>query len=343
MVIVQATPQPTVTPVPATPRPAETPVTISRANRLAQALVEARRLQDNQETAEAFAAYVRIAEEFPEADPGLARLDSYVSDLRSAPLAPDLERRRAQQLRPAMERAARLGSELAMLFLGDHLLATEPGVAADWIRRAADKGQPEAMFMMGDLTFRGIGMPADPGQTAHWYELASDKGFVKAKVNLAECYELGKGGVQRDFDHAFQLLNEALGLEPKNPIALEKLAFAYESGHGTPVNAKQAFALMKRAAELGNTNAMANLGAYYMKGLGTPPNATAAVVLFKTGAEKNNPAAMFFYAQCLDAGIGGAPQNKAEAVAYYRGSAERGFGPAKKYCLGAGIRFVPNN
>ena len=83
------------------------------------------------------------------------------------------------------------------------------------------------------MYFRGVGVPLEPAQAARWYQLASDKGYAKAKVYLAECYELGKAGLSRNYDKSFQLLNEALAIEPNNAAATEKLAEEYERGRGT--------------------------------------------------------------------------------------------------------------
>ncbi len=340
------TPEPTSTPTPP-PTPAPTPMATAAPpvseDRLAVALSRARALQDNRQIAEAFAAYVRIAEEFPESDEGLGRIDSYISALEAEPLAAEPEQRRFQQVRASLERAAGIGSDLAMLFLANHLRATEPEAAADWYRRAVEKGRPEAMEALGDMYFAGVGVPLDPSQTAHWYQMASDKGYVKAKVKLAECYEMGKGGVERNVERSFRLLNEALGLEPDDTHALEKLGLAYEYGRGTAPDARRAFSLMKHASDLGNINAKSILGAYYMKGLGTTRDEKLGVSLFKEAADKDNAVAMFYYAQCLRGGLGGLNANSAQAVNYYRAAAERGFVPAREYCQKNGIRFVPRN
>ena len=197
-----------------------------------------------------------------------------------------------------MERAAKAGSESAMLYLGEHLATSEPAIAANWYRDAADKGQPEAMLALGDMYFRGSGVPLDPPEAARWYQLASDKGYPRAKVYLAECYEMGKAGLPRDYDKSFQLLNEALALDPNNVAATEKLAEEYERGRGTHPDAYRAFTLMKRAVDLGSAPALGNLGVYYMKGFGQKANPAAAAAVFKQGVERNNAACMFFYAQC---------------------------------------------
>ena len=331
-------PASTATPAPipvATPAP-----TPDRGARFQELLAKAQSLDQAGDAAGALDGYVTLAQDYPDQDKGLSRVDSFISGLRAAPLPGEAEQNRAQKLRPPMERAAGLGSDLAMLFLGDHLRPTEPETAAACYQKAADKGQPEAMFALGNMYFKGEGVPAQPFQTARWFQLASDRGFVPAKINLAECYDEGKGGVKQDFKKSFLLLNEVLGLDANNAIALAKLAFDYEKGRGTPPDPQRAFTLTKRAADLGNTNAMGNLGVYYMNGLGGHKDPRMAAALFRQGAEKDSAACMFYYAQCLEGGVPGTPANRAEAVSYYRAAAERGFPAARRWCQQNGISFA---
>jgi TPR repeat protein/tRNA A-37 threonylcarbamoyl transferase component Bud32 len=330
--------------LPAQTTPAASKPTAPKPDRTARfhdLLAQAQTLDRNGDAAGALDAYVALARDYPEQDQGLNRVDSLVSGLRAAPLAADADQRRGQHLRAPMERAAALGSEPAMLYLGDHLLNSDPPAAARWYARAADKGEPEAMFALGNLYFAGTGVPKQPAEASRWFARASDRGFVRAKIYLAECYEEGKGGVPRDFDKAFALLNDALRLEPRNPVAIEKLAIDYERGRGTPVDTPKAFELMKRAVELGDVNAMGNLGVYSMNGLGgTRKDPRAAVALFKEGAAKDNAACMYFYARCLFDGVGGLTANHAEAVSYYRAAAERGFAPARDWCRQNAVSFA---
>ena len=339
------TPGPTATPKVAvqTPVPSQTPTSaLDRMARPNEMLAQAAILEHTGDDAGALAAYTRVAEDYPESDPGLSRLDSFVSRLRGKPGSPETASRRLQQFRAPMEQAARLGSENAMLYLGDNLLAKEPTTAAEWYRQAADKGQPEAMLALGDMYFRGIGVELEPAQAARWYQLASDKGYPKAKVYLAECYELGKAGLPRNYDKSFQLLNEALTIDPNNAAATEKLAGHYERGRGTIPDTFRAFSLMKRAVELGSTAALGELGAYYMRGVGQKADPHMAVALFKQGLDRNNAPCIFFYAQCLDKGLGGLAANPVDAVGFYRAAAERGFPPARDWCNQHHVSFVPD-
>ena len=336
--------QPTATPAIAVTTPTPIPqasvtMTPDGATRARELLSEADSLARHGDDAGALAAYVRVAEDYPESDPGLSRLDSMIAHLRSQPPGQG-ESGRVQSLRTPMEQAAKLGSVTAMLYLGDHLLTTEPSAAAEWYRQGADKGQPEAMLALGDMYYHGMGVPLEPSQAARWYELASDKGYPKAKVYLAECYEMGKVGMPRDYDKAFQLLNDALALDPNNAAATEKLAEAYERGLGTRKDPYRAFSLMRRAVDLGSTQALGNLGVYYMKGLGQQADPAAAVAVFKRGVERNNGPCMFFYAQCLEEGLGLA-KDPAAAVSYYQTAAYLGFPPARDWCNQHRVHFTP--
>jgi serine/threonine protein kinase/TPR repeat protein len=341
-------PEPTATPLaqetpfatmpPATPSPAYS----DRNGRFQELLAKAQDLERDGDAAGALDAYVELAQDYPDQDKGLSRVDSFISGLRAAPLAPDAEQRRAKQLRDPMERAAGMGSSMAMLYLGEHLLKTEPTAAAKWYTEAADKGEPEAMFQLGNMYFNGVGVPKQPAQASHWFALASDKGFVKAKIYLAECYEEGKGGVNQDFDKAFALLNDALTIDPNNSVAMEKLSIDYERGRGTAVDTRKAFSLMKHASDLGDVNAMGNLGIYYMNGLGgVRRDPVMAASLFKQGAEKKSAICMYYYAVCLHDGVPGVPANPAEAVSYYRASAEAGFPPAREWCQQHKVSLAP--
>ena len=333
-------PAPSDPPRPATPTPA---VAQDPASRAREMLAEGDALDRNGDAVGALNLYTRVAADYPTSDPGLSRLDSFIARLRNRPADDENEPRRLSAIRLPMEEAAHLGSDAAMLYLGDHLAATDPSAAVEWYRQAAEKGQPDAMVALGDLYFRGVGVPLEPSQAARWYQLASDKGFPKAKVYLAECYELGKAGLARNYDKAFQLLNEALALDPNNAQATEKLAEEYERGRGTAPDAYRAFGLMKRAVDLGSTAAIGNLGVYYMKGVGQQADPRMAAALFKQGMAKQNPPCTFFYAQCVEKGLGGVTANPSEAVGYYQAAAERGFPPARDWCNQHHVSFVPAN
>ena len=348
----QAAPLPTPPAIPAIPTPApigspdnsptiHPPMTVAptpnRVGRYRELLSEVQQMEAVGRTGDAIDGYVRLIVDYPDQGQSAARLDTLIGGLKNGARAGDAD---AALLAP-MRRAADIGSVTAMLFLGGHFLTAEPATAAEWYRKAADQGRPEAMVALGDLYFRGTGVRQDLPQAVRWYELASGQGYAKAKVYLAECYETGQGGLPRDLDRMFALLKEADAIEPGNPATAEKLALAYERGWGTPRDGRLAFEYMKRAADGGLANALGNLGSYYMRGVGTKPDTKAAVALFKQGADKNNAACQFFYAQCVEQGVGGTTVDRPAATEFYRLSAAQDFAPAKQWCAQHKVSFTP--
>jgi serine/threonine protein kinase/TPR repeat protein len=352
-VVVVATPVPAATPavtpivtapptqvvVAPTPKPSGTPAP-SRRERFQAALEEARKTESGSPL-EQLNAYLKLAEEFPEQDQGLSRLDSVIANLIATVKTPEDRAKRFRQVKNQLDRAGYLGSESALMFLGEQVEPTDAGAAADYYKRAAEKGNTRAMVALGSLLFKGgPNLTASPNETSRWYRAASDKGDSIGKVLLAECYRYGKGGVAMDYFQSVTLLNEALALEPNDSKALDALAQAYERGQGVKLDTRKAFELMQRAADLGNPNAMGNLGTFYMRGVGmTRPDPAKAVQLFKQGADLDNGASMLFYAQCLETGQG-VRKDQQEARNYYRAAAERGILPAMRWCDQNGVTYT---
>jgi uncharacterized protein len=72
---------------------------------------------------------------------------------------------------------------------------------------------------------------------ADWYRKAADKGFAPAMNNLAELYLSGMLG-KRDLEEAFRL--HLAGARAGNPIAAMNLVLAYKTGMGVARNPDEA-------------------------------------------------------------------------------------------------------
>ncbi len=334
------TPQPTRVAVAPTPAPTTAP-SLSRHDRFLQALEVARKV-DASMPVDQLNAYLKLAEDFPEEDQGVSRLDSVIAVMVDEAKSPEAKLRRFQQTQNQLERAGNLGSESALMFIANQMLGTDPALALGYFRRAAEKGNSDAMVKVGNLLFRGApGLPARPEDSARWFRAASEKGNPLAKLALAECYHEGKGGVPRDLAQSTKLLNEAYSLAPTDPAILANLGLAYERGEGVPVDTSRAVEYMTRATDLGSPVAMGNLGTYFMKGYVSGRSEPAkAAQLFKRGADLGNGMSMFFYAQCLISGQGVA-KNEIEARNFYRAAAERGIPPAIQWCQQNRVPFTP--
>ncbi len=334
------TPQPTRVVVAPTPVPTTAP-TLSRHDRFLQALEVARKV-DSSMPVDQLNAFLKLSEEFPEEDQGLSRLDSVVAVMVDEAKTPEAKTRRYQQIRGQLERAANLGSEAALMFIANEILGSDPATALGYFRRAAEKGNSEAMVRVGNILFKGApGLPPHPEDSARWFRAASEKGNALGKLNLATCYRDGVGGVARDPVQAAAFMKEAFALTPDDPKIMTELALFNERGTGIPVNIPKAVELMKKAADTGDAVAMGNLGVYYMKGIVSgQPEPNKAAPLFRRAADMGDAWSMFLLAQCYLIGQG-VPKSELEARNYYRAAAERGVPPAIQWCRDNRVPFTP--
>jgi TPR repeat protein len=112
--------------------------------------------------------------------------------------------------------AARRGDREAQCRLGLWLLREyrEQGSRSslsegvDWLRQAAEGGEPEAQFELGNLHESGSGVIQDFAEAAHWYREAAQRGHFEAMYCLGRLAGLGRG-VQKDLVDAYAWLNVA--------------------------------------------------------------------------------------------------------------------------------------
>ena len=61
----------------------------------------------------------------------------------------------------------------------------------------AKNGDAEAQYILGEMYWKGEGVPQDDKKSAEWFEKAAAQGKASAQLNLGMMYEYGKG-VQQD-------------------------------------------------------------------------------------------------------------------------------------------------
>ena len=71
---------------------------------------------------------------------------------------------------------------------------------------AAEHGEAEAQYHLGNVYYLGEGTPQDYAEAAKWYRLAAEQGDASAQNNLGVMYELGEG-VPKDYVKAYAWLN----------------------------------------------------------------------------------------------------------------------------------------
>ncbi len=136
--------------------------------------------------------------------------------------------------------------------------------ALDSLRKAADQGHVRALYQLGYMHQRGLGVPKDQTEANRLFQLASDKG---------------------------------------DPLAMAALGRNHANGIGLPKDLKTAVALMNRAAELGYAEALSDLGTLHADGNDVTPNPDRGVRFFQAGFARNDAASTRKLAQSFRDGM----------------------------------------
>jgi TPR repeat protein len=155
---------------------------------------------------------------------------------------------------------------------GQSVLPLDPARAAEWYRRAADKGHAGAQFNLANMYLDGLGVPKDAGQAVTWYRKSADQGDALAQFSLGSIYEAGVGGVPRDEASAAAWYRRAA--DQGLATAQYRLGMMHAHGRGVPRSPSQAVAWLRKAADQDETDAQIELGTL----LGPAPSVSHDIV-----------------------------------------------------------------
>ena len=176
-------------------------------------------------------------------------------------------------------------------------------------RKAAEQGDANAQFNLGNAYYFGRGVPQDFAQAVLWYRKAAEQGVQNAELNLGNAYRTGQGVPQ---DYATAVVWYRKAAEKGDAEAQNNLGVSYYYGKGVVTDYAQADEWYRKAAEEGNTDAQFSLGASYALGKGVPQDYAQAAVWYRKAAEQGNAYAQFNLGIYYDHGQG-VPQDYAEA------------------------------
>lgn len=185
---------------------------------------------------------------------------------------------------------------------------------------AAEKGDKEAQFHLGNSYQKGKGVKQNLKEAAHWYQLAADQGHAKAQYRLATFYYAGKGVAKKDIKQTIFWLQKSVAENCAE--AQESLATLYLKGHGVKVNEKEALRLFHLAAENGERIAQCKLGLRYQVGLGVEEDAKKAAELLRLSANQGIELAQYHLGWMYAFGYG-VEKNLEEAIRLYHLAAKR--------------------
>lgn len=185
--------------------------------------------------------------------------------------------------------SADLGDTAAQLVIG--YLLNEGGAgfekdrkkAFEYFRKAAEKGEPDAVAQLGHMYANGFGVDKDLDKAIQLFQEAINDGSASGSYGLGYMYLAGEG-VELDHSRAYQ--NFKVAADKKHLESHFHLGVLHLLGQGCRKDTAKALRYFNIAAQHGHTLSMYNLAMMYLKGHGTAPSCNSALSILKSVAEQ---------------------------------------------------------
>ncbi|MCB1450579.1 MAG: sel1 repeat family protein, partial [Nitratireductor sp.] len=132
-----------------------------------------------------------------------------------------------------------------------------PEEAASMLTRAADAGDPEAMFELGKLYEQGIGVKQDVKRAVELFRKAADLDFADAINDLGFLHFQGGEGVVRDQKRALEFFERAARL--RHPEAMFNYAALIDDGVVPGKTPEDSASFLYEALRSGNEDVLQQL------------------------------------------------------------------------------------
>ena len=126
--------------------------------------------------------------------------------------------------------------------------AEDYGKAMEYLAKAAELGNSDALFAIGCMYDVGLGVEQDTGKAIEYYQKAAGLGNAGAMNNLGVLYEDGQG-VEQDYEQALKYYQQAMELG--EAFAYASIGDMYHNGRGVEQDLLKAAEYFKKAQELG--------------------------------------------------------------------------------------------
>ena len=207
----------------------------------------------------------------------------------------------------AIKIAAVLGDSRAQHILARHVLTTctrskrSTEKAIFWLKRAADKGNYEAEYFLGEAYIKGVFIDSNIQRGLYWLKKAAKHGLIKAIYLLGSIY----GDFNKDcFNPEVSLFYLKQAADRLFPPALNALGEIFLKGRIVPRNYHVALEYFAIATEWKYVEAIYNLAWMFQRGRGVKQDEVTASSIFQYGAELEDPRAQHHLAWRYFFGIG---------------------------------------
>ena len=137
-------------------------------------------------------------------------------------------------------------------FLDNLISVFDQDRALIYLKRAAEHGNADAQYELGDCYNYGEGTEKDSEKAFEWYLKAAKQGHSDAQYELGECYRFGFG-TEENPEKAFEWCMKAAKQDNSN--AQYEVGLCYKTGYGTEENPEEAFKWFIKAAEQDDSDA----------------------------------------------------------------------------------------
>ena len=99
--------------------------------------------------------------------------------------------------------------QLAKIYQKGVGVESDPDLASQWYRRAAEAGDPQAQYDFGQRCLRDLTSTTPVSQATEWFERSAVQGHRRAQFALGICHATGKN-MEKNLVEAFCWLSMAL-------------------------------------------------------------------------------------------------------------------------------------
>lgn len=157
--------------------------------------------------------------------------------------------------------------------------------AAKELHQAAEGGLGTALYLIGVMRERGLGLPQDQTIAMQYYEQAAEKNVHAAQAKYGLGLMAGLGVKKNLARGETWLRRAALSGDAEAAAVLGDL---YGHGVDLPPNYAEAVSWYRFASDHGHASASHTLGMLYQTGVGVPKDPEAAEYWFKLAAQQGN-------------------------------------------------------
>ena len=173
----------------------------------------------------------------------------------------------------------------------------------DQLRKAADASLPTALYLLGMISERGMGVPTDAAAATEFFRRAAERGHRAAQARWGVALLEGRGGIKANpIDGESWLRRAALAGDPEAAAVVGDL---YAKGGKLPPNFAEAAIWFRRAAEANHKGAARALGMLHLTGAGVGRDQEEASKWFRVAAMAGDRNAQVDFANLLLKGVGG--------------------------------------